>query len=89
MTATCGPILNTVKSRANAYPDTNFIHIEVYTGFNKPNFAPDPSHLAPAAGATYWNLVAEPWVFVIDEGGIVRARFEGAMTPLELAAALG
>jgi hypothetical protein len=89
MTATCGPVLDTVKTQADAHPNANFIHIEVYTGFNEPGFAPDPSHLAPAAGAEFWNLASEPWVFVIDEAGIVKARFEGTMTAAELASALG
>jgi hypothetical protein len=56
---------------------------------NEPDFAPDPAHLAPAAGAAYWNLPSEPWVFVIDETGTVTARFEGAVTGDELASALG
>ncbi len=87
--ATCGPMLDTVKEAAPSYPDVNFIHIEVYTGFNEPGFAPDPAHLAPAVGVDYWNLPSEPWVFVIDEQGIIAGRFEGVMTPEELAALLG
>jgi hypothetical protein len=88
LTATCGPLLDTVKELAPGYPGVNFIHIEVYTGLNEPGFAPDPAHLAPAAGPTYWNLPSEPWVFVIDETGTVTARFEGAVTSGELASAL-
>ena len=88
LTATCGPLLDTVKDLAPGYPEVNFIHIEVYTGLNQPDFAPDPAHLAPAAGAAYWNLPSEPWVFVIDETGTVIARFEGAVTGDELVSAL-
>jgi hypothetical protein len=88
LSATCGPLLDTVKELAPGYPDVNFIHIEVYTGLNQPGFAPDPAHLAPAAGPAYWNLPSEPWVFVIDETGTVTARFEGAVTGHELVAAL-
>lgn len=87
--ATCGPMLDTVKEAAGAHPDVNFIHIEVYQGFNEPGFAPDPAHLAPAVGADYWNLPSEPWVFVIDADGIVTGRFEGVMAPEELEALLG
>lgn len=82
VTATCGPLLNNVKEAASAFPEVNFIHVEVYTGFTEPNFAPDPAHLAPAVES--WNLQSEPWVFVIDEGGTVTARFEGVMAPDEL-----
>jgi hypothetical protein len=35
-----------------------------------------------------WNLRSEPWVFVVDGAGIVRARFEGVTTRRELEAAL-
>lgn len=88
ISATCGPMLDTVKEAATAYPDVNFVHIEVYQGFNEPGFAPDPAHLAPAVGADYWNLPSEPWVFVIDEDGVVTGRFEGVMAPEELEALL-
>jgi hypothetical protein len=87
-TATCGPLLDTVKGIAPDFADVNFIHVEVYTGLTDPDFAPDAAHLAPSAGADYWNLPTEPWVFVIDEAGIVTARFEGVMGGDELQAAL-
>jgi hypothetical protein len=87
--ATCGPMLDTVKEAAARYPDVNFIHIEVYQGFNEPGFAPDPAHLAPAVGPEYWNLPSEPWVFVMDDRGVVTGRFEGVMAPEELDALLG
>ncbi len=82
-------MLDTVKEVAPDYPDVNFIHIEVYTGFNEPGFAPDPAHLAPAVGADYWNLPSEPWVFVMDGQGVVTGRFEGVMAAEELTALLG
>jgi hypothetical protein len=87
--AACGPMLDTVKGAASDHPDVNFIHIEVYTGFNEPGFVPDPAHLAPAVGPDYWNLASEPWVFVIDGEGIVTGRFEGVMAAEELTALLG
>ncbi len=87
-TAACGPLLDTVKGVAVSYPDVNFIHVEVYTGLTDPDFVPDPAHLAPAAGPDYWNLPTEPWVYVIDAGGTVTARFEGVMGEDELLAAL-
>ena len=88
-TAACGPLLNNTKTLAADHTEVNFIHVEVYTGLTQPDFAPDPAHLAPALGPDYWNLQSEPWVFVIDEGGTVTARFEGVMDPDELAAHLG
>lgn len=88
VTAACGPLLDLVKEAAGDYPDTNFIHVEVYTGLTEPDFQPNAAHLSPAAGPDYFNLPTEPWVFVIDQAGIITARFEGVMGPDELQAAL-
>jgi hypothetical protein len=84
LTATCGPLLDNVKEIAPAYPDVDFIHVEVYTGLQDPDFVPDTTHLAPAVTTGYWNLPSEPWVFVIDGDGIIMARFEGVLDPNEL-----
>jgi hypothetical protein len=62
--------------------------VEIYAGFNKPDFVPDGDHLAPAVTIAGWNLPSEPWVFVIDEAGVISHRFEGVMDPAELVAAL-
>jgi hypothetical protein len=88
-TAACGPLLDIVKSVAQGHPDVTFIHVEVFEGFTEPGFAPDFSHLAPSAGPRHWNLPSEPWVFVIDEQGLVEARYEGVMEAAELETALG
>jgi hypothetical protein len=87
-TATCGPLLDIVKGVASAHPDVDFLHIEVYTNLTDPDFAPVPANLAPSVTADWWNLPSEPWVFVVDETGIVRARFEGVMAAEELEAML-
>jgi hypothetical protein len=87
VSATCGPLVNQTKEFAAAWPDVDFIHVEVYVGFNEPGFAPDGDHLAPAVGA--FRLPSEPWMFVMDEAGVVLARFEGVLAPGELDAVLG
>lgn len=87
-TATCGPLLDIVKSLAPDHPDVDFVHVEVYTNLTDSDFAPIPSNLAPAVLADWWNLPSEPWVFVVDEAGIVTHRFEGVMAADELTAAL-
>lgn len=87
-TATCGPLLDIVKSVAPDHPDVDFVHVEVYTNLTDPNFSPVPSYLAPAVLADWWNLPSEPWVFVVDEDGFVTHRFEGVMAAEELVAAL-
>lgn len=88
-TAACGPMLEQTKQISAIHPDVNYIHIEIYEGWNEADFVPDGDHLAPAVGPSGWNLPTEPWVFVIDENGIITHRFEGVMDPSELTAALG
>ena len=87
-TATCGPMLDQVKGIAPEYPDVNFVHVEIYTGFNEPDFVPDGDHLAPAVTANGWNIPSEPLVFVLDEDGVISQRFEGDKYPPELVTAL-
>lgn len=87
-TATCGPLLDQTKALAPDYPDVNFVHVEIYTGFDEPDFAPDGDHLAPPITESGWNLPSEPWVFVIDGSGVVTHRFEGVLDAAELLSAL-
>ncbi len=80
--ATCGPIVQNVRTVLDDYPGVDFVHIEVYTGLADPDFAPDPDHLSPAVAV--YTLPTEPWVFVTDASGVITARFEGALDPAEL-----
>jgi hypothetical protein len=81
---TCGPMLDQVKALAPAHPDTNFLHVEIYENLDAAST--DDLEIVPAV--TAWGLPSEPWVFVVDPDGVVAARFEGAMLPGELEAAL-
>lgn len=87
-TAACGPLLDITKKVAPKYPDVDFVHIEVYTNLTNPDFAPTPENLAPSVLSPWWNLPSEPWVFVVDETGIIQARFEGVIAADELDAEL-
>lgn len=84
--AACAPMMRMTKEVAPRYPDVNWVHVEVYVGFNEEGFAPDGDHLAPAV--TAFGLPSEPWIFVMDEQGMVTARIEGVLGPGELEAAL-
>lgn len=85
-TATCGPTLDIVKEVAAAHPDdTDFVHVEVYTNLDAGSV--DDLELVPAV--IEWQLPSEPWVFVVDETGIIAGAFEGALDPGELEAVLG
>jgi hypothetical protein len=75
--AACGPMLEQTKTMAGEYPGVDFLHIEVYGGFNEPGFEPDVAHLVPAVVA--FGLPTEPWVFVMDEEGVVIGRFDGVL----------
>lgn len=76
----CGPTLDIVKSVAKEHPQTTFIHSEIYEGLEPTN--------PPLAAVTEWGLPSEPWVFVVDGKGKVAAKFEGTVSPAELAEAL-
>ena len=80
---TCGPTLEIVKQVWRAFaPRVQAIHVEI---FENPH---EPEALREAAAFLEWDLPSEPWVFVIDAGGTIRARFEGTVTVLELSEAV-
>ena len=86
--ATCGPLLDQVKGIVDRAPDADFIHIEVYQGFDDPSFnLSSPEYLSPAV--VEFGLVTEPWVFVMDESGVVVARLDGILGVGELEGILG
>ena len=71
--AMCGPEVNAVKALEPAYRDRlTFIHVEIYE-----NFRPDPARMRLSPTVMEWRLESEPWVFLIDREGIIRAAFEG------------
>ena len=82
--ATCGPQVHAVQSLEAAYRERlTFIHVEIYQ-----DFKPDPAkrQLTPTVGE--WHLESEPWVFLIDRQGIIRAAFEGTAATDELKQAI-
>lgn len=86
-TATCGPQLDVIKRLKADYDGaTTFIHIEVYD--NPHEIEGDLSRAVISPTLTEWGLPSEPWTFVIDDAGIVRAKFESFTTREELEAAL-
>jgi hypothetical protein len=74
----CGPTVEVVQRVAQKFSadGIRFIHVEIYTdndpkkGFNR--------------WVREWNLPTEPWVFVVDSTGTIRAKFEGAVSVDEL-----
>jgi hypothetical protein len=81
---TCGPQVHAVQALEPAYRDRlTFVHVEVYQ-----NFKPDPSRRQLSPTMLEWHLETEPWVFLIDSAGILRAEFESAAATDELREAL-
>lgn len=82
--ATCGPVLDNVKTVAESHPEADFLHVEVYENLDADSF----EELITVEAVDTWALPSEPWVFVTDAEGIVTARFEGTIDPAELENAL-
>ncbi len=91
----CGPTLDTVKAAAVPFESAvDFIHVEPYvlqpatggSGLQPVLSTAGQLQLVPAA--VQWGLPDEPWIFVVDAGGKVTAKFEGAVGSDELTQAI-
>jgi hypothetical protein len=80
--ATCGPTLDIVKDASADYPQVNYLHVEPYSNLD------DPDNLTPIEATREWGLPSEPWVFVVDAGGKLAAKYEGVLSADELRATL-
>jgi hypothetical protein len=76
----CGPVLDIVRLLLPTYGDrVVFTHQEIWQDFATQRVLPTVEE---------WHLPSEPWIFVVDEQGIIRAKFEGLTTTREIAVAL-
>jgi hypothetical protein len=76
----CGPVLDVVRTLMPAYAThVAFVHQEIWQDGRMETLAPT---------VTEWNLRTEPWTFLVDADGVVRARFEGLATRGEIEVAL-
>lgn len=84
-TAVCAPNMGVLKKLKDQYGEqVNFLHIEVYPyPFDK---AFEEVRFVPAMQE--WNLVTEPWLFLVDSDGIIRGKYEGGLTFAELEPAI-
>lgn len=81
----CGPVTAVVGELYNRWKDhVRFIHIEPFDLAAARN----DGQLTFTPVAREWNLKTEPWIFVIDTGGHVTARFEGIVSAEELEPAI-
>jgi hypothetical protein len=90
--AQCGPTLDRIKPYAAKYPSVAFIHVEpyklTYSGGSLQAVLDESQNLIPSDVTNTWGLLSEPWVFVVDRNGIVRASLELIFSDQELTAAL-
>ena len=82
-TSTCGPLLEQVKELSSAFPNLNFVHVEVYEDIQ----VASATDLVAVPAVEEWGLPSEPWVFVVNADGVVVASFEGAASGEELVSA--
>jgi hypothetical protein len=76
----CGPVVEIVKTLLPAYgKKVAFTHQEIWQDF---------ALKQPFPTVIEWQLRSEPWIFLVDRQGVVRAKFEGLVTARELEAAL-
>ena len=87
VSATCGPQLDILGRMKEQYRDrVNFIHVEV---FEDPHLIEGNRFNARHVPAVdEWGLPTEPWTFIMDGEGVVRAKFEQFTPPEILEAAL-
>lgn len=71
----CGPVLDTMLGIRDRYPDTKFVHVEIY----RSNRTTD---LVPTVDA--WALATEPWLFTVDGAGTIVGRLDGAFGKQEM-----
>lgn len=76
----CGPVVDVVRLLLPTYGDrVVFTHQEIWQDFATQRVSPTVEE---------WRLYSEPWIFVVDGQGIIRAKFEGLTTAREIATAL-
>ncbi len=83
---TCAPIMDTVMDTlyANYGDRAIFVHIEPYDLRE----LRDTGRRDPVPAMREWRLESEPWIFVIDRGGKIAAKYEGIASADEVAAVL-
>ena len=90
MSRLCGPVVDEqlLAFQKIGKSKANFIHVEEFLpGPDLKPPAPTLSNQSPPFKA--WRLSTEPWVFVIDRHGVIRAEFEGPVVAQQIEAEVG
>jgi hypothetical protein len=88
-TATCGPMLDLVKSVADEYKDrVTFVNVEPYvlqeTGTGLQPVLDADGHLQPVQAVRDWGLPSEPFLFLVGPDGRIASSYEGLLDEAEL-----
>jgi hypothetical protein len=76
----CGPVVDIVRYLYPTYEKrVAFTHQEIWQDFASKKMFPTVEE---------WRLDTEPWVFLVNRDGIIRAKFEGLVTARELESSL-
>lgn len=76
----CGPVVDIVRYLYPTYEKrVAFTHHEIWQDFASKKMFPIVEE---------WRLDPEPWVFLVNRDGIIRAKFEGLVTARELESSL-
>jgi hypothetical protein len=76
----CGPVVDIVRTLLPAYGKrVAFTHQEIWQDFAEKKLF---------STVEEWHLRSEPWIFVLDRQGFIRAKFEGLVTASELETSL-
>jgi hypothetical protein len=82
-TELCGPDVEIVQGFATRFAGrANFIHVEAYRGATNPT----NGKLAPELEKMHFQ--SEPWLYVVDEAGVISDRISGAFAGSELSTRL-
>ena len=89
----CGPALDGIKAVAkDEAPGITFMNVEPYllqyTGTQLQPILDASNQLQPVDAVKAFGIISEPWTFVVDRAGIVRASFEAVVSADELKAAI-
>lgn len=87
-TAYCGPVVDTLVEESGAFPNVEFVHVEVYANTDEVegNYQDSRIGLAPAVEAI--GLTFEPALFLVDSGGQLVDRIDNVFDETEVAEAL-
>lgn len=92
-TAQCGPTLDRLKPIAAAHPEIAVINVEPYElrYEDEDGLQPvltDGGQLSPVESVTAYGILSEPYLFLVDGEGVVRASFEAIFSEQELEEAI-